>query len=519
MYEEYKNEYNTYHSRTFFNQHKDEEWFKDKYDPQRIKVWYPIKVEKAKQDAEKFFNDFSDGNIKISFNADENEILVPDSARNQEQDSKGENEINVNENDINNETEESPVNQSTQNNDNNNVEATEPKEENATERDETDIEENKDDEASPTLFIKTISPQCSRQDLYDTLSKVESGTIVKLVISDPSPNKNWHRIGWVTYSSVDASKEALEKLSGTKMDNFELNLIYHKEKPGDKKAKITPSIASQPDRISHDLSQIKTLIQLMDSEKGIKNNLLLDEHKEMNDEQLLDILIYYLRKVHCYCYYSAEEFDNYDNLVMKCGEIYLRGTEKYHSNADPNTWTQNLDNKIKWRLENTITLETLTGVTFRDKFEESICRSHTNQVSDVEFRCTYNKCTKKFYAFEFLQKHLKNKHPELWEDFDEKLMEEQYFQNYLNDPKRVTPSSLAIQNMLQSGSNTPLNKNKRDERGSRRSKSGFSKGRGNWTSQRGSGYVDLDDVPKDNIEIDYSFQLAKFREKRKREKE
>ena len=40
--------------------------------------------------------------------------------------------------------------------------------------------------------------------------------------------------------------------------------------------------------------------------------------------QHLDLLLLYLRRVHAYCYYCGEEYDDERTLAAKCGPQHLR---------------------------------------------------------------------------------------------------------------------------------------------------------------------------------------------------
>lgn len=76
----------------------------------------------------------------------------------------------------------------------------------------------------------------------------------------------------------------------------------------------------------------------LDREKGIlpEDNILLKREEEDLDTDLtflqrLDRYIAYLRRVHCFCYYCGEEYIDADDVLFRCGEIHLRGTEAHHS--------------------------------------------------------------------------------------------------------------------------------------------------------------------------------------------
>jgi hypothetical protein len=44
--------------------------------------------------------------------------------------------------------------------------------------------------------------------------------------------------------------------------------------------------------------------------------------------QFLDLMLLYLRKVHAYCFYCGEEYDDERMLAAKCGPQHIRSAKK-----------------------------------------------------------------------------------------------------------------------------------------------------------------------------------------------
>ncbi|PIN00604.1 hypothetical protein CDL12_26895 [Handroanthus impetiginosus] len=88
-----------------------------------------------------------------------------------------------------------------------------------------------------------------------------------------------------------------------------------------------------------------------------------------------------------------------------------------------------------------------------------------------KYGCGAKGCTKLFHAAEFVQKHLKLKHPELVMELTSKVREELYFENYMNDENApggtpVMQPSFPKEKLLR---RRPGQDNRlKDERGSRR---------------------------------------------------
>jgi len=293
-----------------------------------------------------------------------------------------------------------------------------------------------------TLFIKTVPPTCSRQDLLSVLNRVEGGEVEKLVLSDASPHRNFHRIGWVTYSTPEACLHALKELNNFKMQDFDLMLIVHRPHE-DKKLKITPTLCSDDERSQKDLNQARSLTKRLDKDYTVTKNPLFSEDETEGEDKLsslekLDRFIGYLRKVHCFCYYCGEEYSDEDELEMKCGPIHLRGTEtcKYRTDIDPVYWTNKLDSKIKFRLDHPNDPKIFMG---DNEMEASLQKFYNKNVEEIEKDKVYmcNLCEKKFKGEEYVKKHLNNKHKEDIEDVKRKAIENQFYLNYMADQKRL----------------------------------------------------------------------------------
>ena len=55
-------------------------------------------------------------------------------------------------------------------------------------------------------------------------------------------------------------------------------------------------------------------------EYSLPPNPLFEESKDQN----LDLKLIYLWKVHGYCYYTAEKYDDEYQMTLKCGSAYCR---------------------------------------------------------------------------------------------------------------------------------------------------------------------------------------------------
>ncbi len=119
-----------------------------------------------------------------------------------------------------------------------------------------------------------------------------------------------------------------------------------------KKFKLAPDFAGTESRVVHDLEKATELALLFDKERGITENPLFGSSdwksfsvclfylpihlilKHTQPKEQLDRAIYYLRMVHVYCYYCAEQFEDQDDIRRRCGTIHLRSKNKKKDSAD-----------------------------------------------------------------------------------------------------------------------------------------------------------------------------------------
>ncbi|KAB2574036.1 Zinc finger protein [Lasiodiplodia theobromae] len=276
------------------------------------------------------------------------------------------------------------------------------------------------DEAAlqPTLLIKTIAPTVSRVKMEafckEHLGEGEGG-FKWLSLSDPNPLKKCHRIGWVILNpgaeqapkdergdgreeegedvdmarseadapSVSTAEKALAEINGKTIQDevrgdFTCHVGIH-EPPAAPRKKALWDLFSAPERIERDLQLAMRLVSKLDEELGSEHNSLskIEERVEMllsqgalqppvtapsgkkekkeedeeieegedvnmddeeegaydeevDDEELLvkkkklDLLVEYLRRVFSFCFFCVFESDSVHELTRKCPGGHLR---------------------------------------------------------------------------------------------------------------------------------------------------------------------------------------------------
>lgn len=164
----------------------------------------------------------------------------------------------------------------------------------------------------------------SRQDLLKVVNTTPG--FVSFSMSEPLKTYEFERYAWVSYSSEEACREAKSILESTTIKNFRLNPIRSQTQR--KPIRITPPLSS--DCIERDLDLCKRLIlEVFDPEKQITSfDKIQEVAKFLRSEQQLDLYLLYLRRVHAYCFYCGEEYDDERMLAAKCGPQHLRSQKR-----------------------------------------------------------------------------------------------------------------------------------------------------------------------------------------------
>jgi len=189
-YEKYKTEYKKKQLEKFFNAHKEEEWFKERYEPNFLEKRRSDKIEQAKATAEKFTQEFI--NLKINLSESEYSNMKMDATTSLTL-TTSVNEEKPDTEKLEQETEavaSESIEKSTEEKPQNGDLATSS----------TDIKPPLDtksilpiqkDKVSITLFIKTIPPHVSRTELRTLLESIPGCKLTKLFLSEPQRYKNF----------------------------------------------------------------------------------------------------------------------------------------------------------------------------------------------------------------------------------------------------------------------------------------------------------------------------------------
>ncbi|KAI7904590.1 uncharacterized protein BX663DRAFT_502898 [Cokeromyces recurvatus] len=333
---------------------------------------------------------------------------------------------------------------------------------------ENNNEDTTDVEYETKLVIKTVPPTIAREKILEFCSKVEGFDY--LALSEPSPNKKFHRIGWITFKEGTDMKKTFEQLDNQKVDDFVFHLAMNRKNAVQtRNPRNAPEIANTTERIQKDVEQAKELALALesilgeDTPEGLKavearTEKVISEHKDEKEEEnwklkkSLDMIIAYLRRVHMYCYYCALECDSSEELTRKCCDPHCRilSTQKSEeSNTDPKQiakaergmaqWAKNLDQRISLKIHtpDDHEIKRLGGLILQTELEEFV-KEHVLKEHESKYKCQVGECSKAFKGFDYVEKHILTKHPEETERIKTKV---EYYNNYVLDPNHILPNT------------------------------------------------------------------------------
>ncbi|KAJ3283963.1 hypothetical protein HK104_010145 [Borealophlyctis nickersoniae] len=325
-------------------------------------------------------------------------------------------------------------------------------------------EEPADTEPVYALFIKVLSVNIPRRKIIEVCQQVEG--FKYLVLSDPKPEKNMHRLGWVVFHEGTDMASAKEELNNQKIGDFVIHVTMHHILPT--RTRVAPGETNRPERLKHDLEQIKVLAKVLDDEcdfpegqgvaqvqKRLKQKLLIAEReasKADKDKKALDLHIEYLRKVHNYDYYGGIESSSPEDHARRSA-VYLR---RPASQSLRKEWTDRLDARVDLRIRKPVDgpeITKLGGKSLDVEIEKHLSAAPLIKMEEAEkWRCV--ECKKLFKGQEFVKKHVRTKHADL---LQEVITNTTFYNNYVKDPNRVDVTKSSPSGIGASGSGIGLN--------------------------------------------------------------
>ena len=499
MYEEYKLNHEQKNNEQFFNHHKNDEWFLEKYNPYKYTEFnQKERSEMCQKKAKIFFDEYNIDNLM-------NKKEIIDIKQNEDNNNNNNNNLTLKLNyrfDLKEEHEYdknikllyTKVNTAT-----NKIEEIE--------RDLNNIPLNKDviqkelsNDGKPYYFynpdyltlysLTSLTKNVDIMSVIDLFKKYQG--FVSLSVTDPERISGYKRIFWVAYDNEENYLNALNALKEYELkEDFTIKLIKSEttQNAHYKKIKLTPPLFDE--RLNEDIIGSNKIICLLDTYREITNNPLtekiniqegLNEKSEEEKINILNLNILYLRKIHGFCYYCLKGCRDERNLTKRCDFLHLRHyakigrrsevqalLEKLKNNENDiniNISEEELNNAIEFDKLFTNKLNELLNdqdkincyILLRPKFllnDESVfdkieeakkefIKNNSDQLEEDKFECKI--CKKKFIAFNFIENHMKNKHPDTMSDYANNSVNELLTRENFNEDKEKFSKSNIINN-------------------------------------------------------------------------
>jgi hypothetical protein len=366
-YREYKTKYEGKKFQSFFVEHKDDEWFKEKYDNTYLVKMKEERTLSSKRLAEKFFHEIPK-NLSLTLRESDEDnksvkILLYGYNKEKEEFEEKEREINFSKETANSYLEIS------------------------------DAPYYGFDPDKLTLFLHQIPRNVSRNTLFDVVGRLPGFSYMSL--SEPIKNQNYVRYCWVTFDNEDNLDLAFETLNDYRINSdFKLNTIKS-QSGSQKKIRVTPPLFEE--RLEDDLEMSREFIHSYDKQRGVDSKKLF-ESSHRTKEQQLDIQILFLRRVYGFCYYCLEEYEDERVLATKCEHIHLRSSKNLGKRSAEDSydaqWDRNFTRLVKEKYakfnENQIFAEKINEDL--NKKRSQYYKDNTSLVSSERFLC--NLCGK-----------------------------------------------------------------------------------------------------------------------------
>ena len=472
LYEEYKSNHEHKNSEEFFNYHKNDEWFLEKYNPYDYNQFnYKERNEMCQKKAKIFFDKLEDKNEIMNIEEKDNNLtqkinfnylfdLKPEYEYNKSfkllytKVDKENNKLLERERDFNNIPYSKGI-----------------------------IQKDLEEDGSPyyfydpnylTLFSLNGLPKDVQIMPKINLYKKQPG-FISISLTEPDRKNDYKRNFWLLFNSEVNGIKALDNLNNHKSEEFVKSET--KMNPNYNRVKVTPPLFDE--RLDEDLLGSYKIINILDTYRQIqKNPLIIDFDmdeivlKEREEKiKILNLNILYLRKIHGFCYYCLKGFKDERSLSKKCCYIHLRhyvqlGKRENAENININElnitedelnnakeFDKYFNNKLNELLNDKEKINEY--ILLRPKYlmddefaqikikeEENIFyKIKSENVEKEIFRCKL--CSKKFKAFNFIATHIKNKHnSELTDYIENKLYKYLMEENFKADKEKFNKSNI-----------------------------------------------------------------------------
>jgi len=484
-YSKYSSDFSKTEERIFWEKHKKEEWFQERYDPVVIEQLRQAKANRVKKVVPKFEKEvLADLVSELKFDcpvlpinkAEKNQtpgfqppkeverveenksagIIAPEKAP----DSGGDSHISEKTNTPSPSTPQNDEEKETSSSSKGRQEFEGPrslskrgrpkisKDDNPLRKEEPLKQSPIDSFYFSSVFFKDVPLEVKRASLLHYFHKREG--FRRLVLCDPGKYGQRLRFGWAQFEKKEQCLAALQDtssngLNGAKIGPFFLHL--YSDAGFRIKCSQCPSYSLTPSRVEQDLLKALELVRKFEGEFNIQENIIFDKLVKDQPTNLLklNLVLSYLRRVHYTCYYQGVASLTEQKLISHCGPSFdrdrsLKGQEEREA-YKPTEYDISWADQVDKRVERLITAEPPESLkTWLEKQKMKIFKENTVKIEEEKFRCKL--CGKLFRGPGYVHKHLVNKHSPTVKKYIQAERDRHYFENYSTDPNKLTKKDL-----------------------------------------------------------------------------
>jgi len=289
------------------------------------------------------------------------------------------------------------------------------------------------------ILLSDIPAAVSLWDIYDELQSCTGFAAISML---RPPSGKVAREVRARFCSARYARAAQKALTGKELKSkYTMKPSLLSPSPN-LEALVMPSEMSEEGRIVKDEILSARVVHQLDELSGIGQEVtgvLLGQ--EGTPEAKLDLQILYLRRVHHFCFYGATWCDDEWDLRDRCGATLLREGLERVSATPPEKVEEVWAASHERRLDNFLSTPRPARPAALTESAEPVqsrsvmlCKEKTLQVTEEKFQCRM--CGKYFRGPEYVSKHLRKVHVEVFEPLIQDAYVELSHAAFLADPLR-----------------------------------------------------------------------------------
>lgn len=286
--------------------------------------------------------------------------------------------------------------------------------------------------ANAVLLFPGIPPSVS---VWDLRAALQAPGLLEVSLQSPEPGQLL-RTGLARFAEMKDLEASMAKFKGFTVSGFKLQ-----PKKADERVLVTPP--ADGDRRAIDAALAEKVLRAIEVARGVPAEETAETVTELAS---LELLVLYLRKVHCCCYYGTTWCDSAAELTRSCGLI---GVSASDLEGDSQAWAADHDRRVTDLLRRVelvalrkppsslgLDVEPLSS-RWNQRWQEVML-----QESEGRFRC--KECKKLFKGPDYVKRHVLKDHSVILNSLIEQIQEERMRELFFGDAQAVRHAQVAL---------------------------------------------------------------------------